>query len=49
MLLGKKEGTGRRGRRRKLLLENLKEKRIREHEKESTRLHYVGNYVWKRL
>jgi hypothetical protein len=38
--------TGRRGRRHKQLLDDLKEKRI---ERESTRLHPVENSLWKRL
>jgi hypothetical protein len=43
------EMTGRRGRRRKQLLDDLKEKKIQEIERGSTRLHCVENSLWKRL
>jgi hypothetical protein len=49
----KKEGrikvTGRRGRRHKKPLDDLKEKRILEIERGSTRSYCVGNSLWKRL
>ena len=41
--------TGRRGRRRKQLLDDLKEKKILEIERGSTRSHPVENSLWKML
>jgi hypothetical protein len=41
--------TGRRGRRRKQILDDLKEKKILEIERGSTRLHPVEKSLWKRL
>jgi hypothetical protein len=42
--------TGRRGRRSRKLLDDLKVKeRILTSEAESARLHYVESWVWKRL
>jgi hypothetical protein len=47
---GKNERTGRRGRRRRQLLDDLKEaKRILEIERESTTPHSVENWFWKKL
>jgi hypothetical protein len=47
---GKTEVTGRRGRRRKQLLDDLKEKRrISEIERGSTRSHSVQNSLWNRV
>jgi hypothetical protein len=47
---GGMEVTGRRGRRRRKLLDNLKEKeRILSFEVGRTRSHYVENRLWKRL
>jgi len=43
------EVTRRRGRRRKHILDKLKEKRILETEKGSTRSHPVENSLWKSL
>jgi hypothetical protein len=49
-LEGRIEMTGRRGRRRKQLLDDLKEKeKILEIERGSTRSHPVENSLWKRL
>ena len=43
-------GMGRRGRKRKHILDNPKEKeKIVELERESTRLHSIRNSLWKRL
>ena len=47
---GGMEVTGRRGRRRKKILVDLKEKEtILEIERGRTRSHYVENWLWKRL
>jgi replicative superfamily II helicase len=46
---GRIEMTGRRGRRRKPLLDDLKEKKILEIERGSTRSHCVENSLWKSL
>jgi hypothetical protein len=49
-LEGRIEMTGRRGRRRKQLLDDLKGKeKILEIERGSTRSHTVENSLWKRL
>jgi hypothetical protein len=48
-LEGRVEMTGRRGRRRKQLLDDLKENKILEIERGSTRSHSVENSLWKRL
>jgi len=46
----KTAGTGRRGRKRKHILNDLKEKeKIVELERESTRSHPVMNFLWKSL
>jgi hypothetical protein len=45
-LEGRIEMTGRRGRRRKQLLDDLKEKKILEIETRSTRSHPVENSLW---
>jgi hypothetical protein len=46
---GRTEVSGRRGRRRNLLLDELKERRILETEIGSTRWHCMQNSLWKRL
>jgi hypothetical protein len=46
---GRIEVTGRGGKRRKQLLDDLKEKKILEIERGSTRSHPVENSLWKRL
>ena len=43
------EVTGRRGRRRRNLLDDLKERRILSFEGGCSRSHYVENWLWKRL
>jgi hypothetical protein len=48
-LEGRIEMTGRRGTRRKQLLDDLKEKGILEIERGSSRLHSMENSLWKRL
>jgi hypothetical protein len=49
IIKGKIEGTGRRGRRRKKPLDNLKEKRTLYIERGSTRSHSAVNLLWKKL
>ena len=41
--------TGRRGRKRRKLLDDLKERRILTVEGGSSRSHYVASSIWKRL
>jgi hypothetical protein len=48
-LEGRIEMTGRRGRRRKQLLDDLREKKIMEIERGRTRSHAVESSLWKRL
>jgi hypothetical protein len=48
-LEGRIEMTGRRGKRRKQLLDDLKEEKILEIERGSTRSHRVETSLWKRL
>jgi hypothetical protein len=48
-LEGRIEMTGRRGKRRKQLLDDLEQKKILEIERGSTRSHPVENSLWKRL
>jgi hypothetical protein len=43
------EVTERRGRRRKQLLDDLKEREVLENERGSNRSHIVENSLWKRL
>jgi hypothetical protein len=45
---GKIEVTGRRGRKRRKLLDDLRERRGYSHLKESARSHYVESSIWKR-
>jgi hypothetical protein len=46
---GEIEVTGRRGRRSRKLLDDLKERRILSFEGGSSRSHYVESWLWKRL
>ena len=46
---GEMEVTGRRGRRRKKLLDDLKDRRVYSFEGGSSRMHYVEEPFWRRL
>ena len=46
---GGREVTGRRGRKRRKLLDDLKERKGYSQLKEETRSHYVESSIWKRL